>query len=283
MSYAFHLPPGVLARYRALRFDPAAERRHLLEPFGTLYWTDEHPDGIPDFEGEGGSTLAELCSIRSTLWETREISNEVRDFWLQARQALPDWPGFQRLALSKADYVEYLRAEGFADGRPLDAINASIAYQETLESQFGPNWVWPTNELVPASFRDEVDRWVLIRDGEGILDSELRRLGAPGPCAIGFVYIDHEMGISCRVTSFCTADDYGHGIQCNGAPSDHSTALIFRYEVTSAPGRDSSPLGRTAPPQAPAQAQLVEALPQPGDGGSPPLPVPRPASCAGLS
>lgn len=230
MSDAFHLPPDVLARYRALRFDPAAERRHLLDPFGTLYWTDEHPDGVPDFRAECGSILA-LCSIRSTLWDTREIAEEDRDFWLQALQAIPDWPGFQRLALSREDYADYLRAEGLAEGRPIDRIEASVAYQAKLEDEFGPNWAWPTNEMIPASFRDEVDRWVLLRDGEGLLASELERFGAPGPCAIGFVYIDHEMGISCRVTAFCAADEYGHGIRCNGAPSHHGAALILRYEV----------------------------------------------------
>jgi len=231
MSHAFHLPPDVLSRYRALRFNPKAERRHLLEPFPTLYWTDEHPDGAPDLEGDPLWALEELCSIRSTLWTTREIAEEDRGFWLQALEAMPDWPGFQRLALSKDDHIAYLRAQELADGRSSSAVDASIAYLANLEDQFGPNWLWPTNEIAPASFRDEVDRWVLIRDGEGLLTSELRHFGAPGPCAIGFVYIDHEMGISCRVTAFCTADDYGHDIQINGAPSDRGTALIFRHDI----------------------------------------------------
>jgi len=44
-------------------------------------------------------SIIRLCSARTQLWRHGEIPEQLRELWAEARRLLPDWPGFQGLAL----------------------------------------------------------------------------------------------------------------------------------------------------------------------------------------
>ncbi|HEX7878952.1 MAG TPA: GNAT family N-acetyltransferase [Candidatus Eisenbacteria bacterium] len=100
----FRLSSEWLERYRALRFDPEAERHMSVIPYETLIWTDEHPGGegdVPELDETSHATIFRLITTRSTFWSSGDVPLICRQFWEDAKATLPDWPGFRRLSVSK--------------------------------------------------------------------------------------------------------------------------------------------------------------------------------------
>ena len=101
MSNTFTLCPDCLAKYDALRYDPECTHTLDIVPLGSLVWPDEHPEEWYRNCCVGcRETIQRLVSARTSLWREREIPQCYRAFWAEAQQAIPHWPGFQRLTLS---------------------------------------------------------------------------------------------------------------------------------------------------------------------------------------
>ena len=102
----FPLCPSCVASFRVLRYDVNAICHTVLIPFNSLVWSDELP---PDAERkflhhqECLHALVRLFSARKQVWWDCGDLAADRALLAEARQLLPDWPGFQRLRLSEAD------------------------------------------------------------------------------------------------------------------------------------------------------------------------------------
>lgn len=114
----FNLCPECLAEYQALRWAKDAERRQNLLPLGTIIWSDEHPT---DDRGRHHrpwrcsdscrASIGRLVAARGCYWADEEIPPKYQEVWAQAKAAIPDWPGFQRLYLSAEDRLAVDAAE----------------------------------------------------------------------------------------------------------------------------------------------------------------------------
>ncbi len=124
-----------------LRYDKNARLSCYMVPFGTIAWDDEHPgqgvDLLPSDEKSKTSILL-LSAARTSVWLTGQIPEQLQELWDQARALLPEWPGFQRLALSEKE-KEFLKrcemecdsvAEAFI-GILTEADEASAGTDET--------------------------------------------------------------------------------------------------------------------------------------------------------
>jgi hypothetical protein len=114
MRLAFTLCPECLARYGALRFDPTAHYGLCGIPLCSLVWPDEHPGDavVEDFDGTHRpcrDSIIRLAGARSHLWRSGKVPEGLRDLWDTARRLVPDWPGFRRLSLNRAQ-LESLEA-----------------------------------------------------------------------------------------------------------------------------------------------------------------------------
>jgi hypothetical protein len=106
MRFHFTLCPECQAKYGALRFDPGAKYGLNIMPLCSLIWPDEHPDGTVVTNDDGKheqcrAAVIRLAWARTQLWRTGSIPEESRALWEEAQRALPEWPGFQRLALDR--------------------------------------------------------------------------------------------------------------------------------------------------------------------------------------
>ena len=106
MGFAFVLCPEGLARYAALRFDPAADYGLCSMPLCSLVWPDEHPGGavVDDYDGthqQCRASVLRLAGARTQLWRSGSVPEDLRGLWDAARRLLPDWPGFRRLSLDR--------------------------------------------------------------------------------------------------------------------------------------------------------------------------------------
>ena len=106
MALRFTLCSECRAEYSALRLDPDATCWLNIMPLSSLMWSDEHPDGIfkVDRKGVHGQCYASairLAAARTALWRTGAIPEASGGLWEEARQLLPEWPGFSRLTLNQ--------------------------------------------------------------------------------------------------------------------------------------------------------------------------------------
>lgn len=113
MLFRFILCPQCHERYAGLRFNTEAECAMCIMPLCSLVWDDEHPEAnfVSDYEGIHGAcraSIIRLANARTQLWKTGAIPVDCRELWNEARQTLPDWPGFHRLNLN-ADEQQSLR------------------------------------------------------------------------------------------------------------------------------------------------------------------------------
>jgi hypothetical protein len=107
MAFAFVLCPQCLARYGALRFDPTASYSLCGIPLCSLVWPDEHPDDtvVDDCDGthrQCRASVLRLAGARTHPWRSGSIPEDLRELWDAAHRLLPDWPGFRRLSLDRA-------------------------------------------------------------------------------------------------------------------------------------------------------------------------------------
>jgi hypothetical protein len=112
----------------------------MIVPIGTVFWSDEHPDGIPSFGSDSGDTIIRLLLVRTKLWRTGVIAEEDLEFWREAQEALPDWPGFERLDLSALNLYRDKRAEEDADSFFVDLVAESEAFWADLHEDGTIEW-----------------------------------------------------------------------------------------------------------------------------------------------
>jgi hypothetical protein len=106
VALTFALCPECLAKYRALRHNPACQYWLNIEPSCTLEWPDERPK---DFyvrhdarHRQCALCILRLVDARTHLWQEGVLPEDLCELWDEARQAIPDWPGFRRLSLDAA-------------------------------------------------------------------------------------------------------------------------------------------------------------------------------------
>ena len=103
-SVSFKMCTECVARYRDLEHDSGSEYSLNIMPFCSLQWPDEHPeDWYEHCCEECQLSIRHLSSARTGLWRTGEIPDHYLDFWKDANTAIPEWPGFRRLSLSKKE------------------------------------------------------------------------------------------------------------------------------------------------------------------------------------
>jgi len=110
-EHHFHLCDLCLRQYRDLTYDPNCDPRPNAIPFGTVFWPDEHPfingrfgplanhRNEETLQGPCYFTGAYLTAARYGIWTTSLVEPRFTEFWMHARQIIPDWPGFRRLDL----------------------------------------------------------------------------------------------------------------------------------------------------------------------------------------
>lgn len=108
MEIAFSLCSGCTIKFRELRFDGAAAQASNQIPFNSIIWKDEYPPlrEMPTRYDHPIciDSLIRLFHTRKLLWRTGKVSDDLKEFWRQAHETLPNWPGFQRLKLNGEDY-----------------------------------------------------------------------------------------------------------------------------------------------------------------------------------
>lgn len=118
MPADFSLCADCLARYRAIRTDPGARLVPCLIPFASIIWTDEHQPfrtGALDDHETCKQSLIRLTTARKRLWRTGNLAAADLSLWQEAKALLPDWPGFQRLALTPEQLRQLDACEQEAD------------------------------------------------------------------------------------------------------------------------------------------------------------------------
>src|SRR5262249_3042067 len=107
MTLSFALCPECLAQYRSLVHDPTCECALNIMPFCSLQWSDEHPEALDGIivdrerHQECVASILRLVGARTHLWRTGVLPEDRRSLWAEAQRAIPDWPGFKRLALDE--------------------------------------------------------------------------------------------------------------------------------------------------------------------------------------
>jgi len=104
----FFLCKECLKSYQDLHFNEKALLRENTIPLATIFWDDEHPQGLPIpicknkkcFE-----SISFLIAARSEYWEHGEISLKYATVWDAAKILIPEWAGFRRLNLSAEERV----------------------------------------------------------------------------------------------------------------------------------------------------------------------------------
>jgi hypothetical protein len=108
VALTFELCPECLAKYRALRYEPACDYTLNVMPFCSLQWADEHPENasrdifLDDRHKQCAACIIRLVGARTRLWRTDAVPEDRRELWDEARRAIPDWPGFRRLSLDES-------------------------------------------------------------------------------------------------------------------------------------------------------------------------------------
>lgn len=103
MSHPFKICDELLVRLRSLHAEPNAEPRPCILPLASISWTDEWPDAVPHVKchNDCNEFLLRLAAARSEFWRSGEIPPEYQAFWDQARELIPNWPGFQRMRITQ--------------------------------------------------------------------------------------------------------------------------------------------------------------------------------------
>jgi hypothetical protein len=127
----FELCDATLQRYQKLRYDPEARWLDSILPLGSIWWRDEHPDGLsPRCRHERCRlSILWLCAARNELWGIGRVSDELQPVWDRAHALIPHWPGFMRIWLTDAQRQAAEIAEKNADNF-MEAL-ALVAYEKT--------------------------------------------------------------------------------------------------------------------------------------------------------
>jgi hypothetical protein len=102
MTFSFSLCRDCLAKYNALRFEPACTYSLNVMPLCSLVWPDEHPERwFRECCEECQESMRRLAHVRTHFWRANEFPDDYRAFWAQAQRTIPNWPGFGRLSLNE--------------------------------------------------------------------------------------------------------------------------------------------------------------------------------------
>ena len=102
-----------LPHYQSLVFDAECLPKQNVIPFGTIFWSDEHPfvggSWAPLRNHRRDSTRqgpcyfagADIAAIRSRIWNSRELTDSQQRIWIDLQRLVPNWPGFHRIDLTQ--------------------------------------------------------------------------------------------------------------------------------------------------------------------------------------
>ena len=144
MKTTFNLCTPSLERYRALRLERSAERMAQILPFPTVLWSDEHPKGefpVPRCHPRCKRTFEQLLLARHEIWMQGSPARDREKIWRQAKQALPDWPGFARCETS----TELRDAIRSAEGQHVDFFKVLEDWADSM--QVSPTGFTATKKL----------------------------------------------------------------------------------------------------------------------------------------
>ena len=102
----FKISTSVAQEYRKLKYNPDARSEWSLIPFSSLVWEDEHPGGrcaMPDMDEESTIAILNLAEARTLLWLEGQVPKDLKKLWDDAKVALPEWPGFNRLSITEQE------------------------------------------------------------------------------------------------------------------------------------------------------------------------------------
>src|SRR5262250_1618841 len=86
-------------KINALRYDQRAEIIYCALPLGSIYFSDEVPDGLLPEHVADFIQVMRVLGIRVNFWDGLAPSEEDQAIWEEARKRFPDWPIFKRLEL----------------------------------------------------------------------------------------------------------------------------------------------------------------------------------------
>jgi hypothetical protein len=119
-------------KIRGLRLDPDATMGYCSIPLGSIFWSDELPDGKPIIidNDDDRIQVLRLFAIRITVWNTGAMDETSEQYWNAALEQFPDWPVFRRLHLTDTERLAHEEAQQAAtetfDALLIDADDASI-------------------------------------------------------------------------------------------------------------------------------------------------------------
>jgi hypothetical protein len=108
MPTSFQLCPECLAQFQGLQFNANAAIHFNLIPFSSVLWDDELPsDDTRQFpyHKECNFSVIRLMSARKQLWKSGSNSEAQQQLLSDARNLVPNWPGFLRLSLTPEQQV----------------------------------------------------------------------------------------------------------------------------------------------------------------------------------
>jgi hypothetical protein len=114
-SYSFMICDELALRLRALRFDPNAEPQTCILPLASIFWHDEWPDGRPRIRchDECDHAFLRLVAARAEFWRSEQIPTNFQALWDQAKEIIPDWPGFERMFITEDQRRAIAECEGW--------------------------------------------------------------------------------------------------------------------------------------------------------------------------
>lgn len=87
-------------KINALRYDQKAEIIYCPLPLGSIYFSDEVPDGLLPERVADFIQVMQVLGIRANFWNGLALSEEDQAIWEEANQRFSDWPIFNRLELT---------------------------------------------------------------------------------------------------------------------------------------------------------------------------------------
>lgn len=98
---------------QSLTYNPHAQIKSCLTPYGGIYWDDELPayEVLLSFPGQEYLYPFFMLNVRRKLWDHESLSEEEQRQWKRAQEIYPNWPIFQRLQISEDDYQKQLACE----------------------------------------------------------------------------------------------------------------------------------------------------------------------------
>jgi hypothetical protein len=79
-----------------------------------------------------------LFALRKRLWQTASAREPVDEVWLQAKELMPNWPGFRRLVLSREEQMALKDCED-ETGEMVDDFRRTSSVFSVTDEGDGPS------------------------------------------------------------------------------------------------------------------------------------------------